>query len=90
MNEKNELIKILAKVRFKEDSSFEKALFTSFFQLEVTGLGDFRKNEVIRDLMLLLMQRIGTRLDIKKISKELKISRSTLNDYIAFWKGLIL
>lgn len=62
-------------------------IFTSFFQLEVIQLGDFRKNEVIRDLMLLLMQRLGSRLDIQKISKELGVSRSTLQDYIAFLEG---
>ena len=56
-------------------------IFTSFFQLEVIQLGDFRKNEVIRDLMLLLMQRLGSRLDIQKISKELGVSRPTLQDY---------
>ena len=56
-------------------------IFTSFFQLEVIQLGDFRKNEVIRDLMLLLMQRLGSRLDIQKISEELGVSRPTLQDY---------
>jgi predicted AAA+ superfamily ATPase len=40
-------------------------IFTSFFQLEVIQLGDFRKNDVIRDLMLLLMQRLGSRLDLQ-------------------------
>lgn len=46
-------------------------IFTSFFQLEVLQLGDFRRNEVIRDLMLLLMERIGSRLDIQRLSGEL-------------------
>jgi predicted AAA+ superfamily ATPase len=52
-----------------------------FFQLEVIQLGDFRKNEVFRDLMLFLMQRLGSRLDIQRISKELGVSRPTLQDY---------
>ena len=59
-------------------------IFSSFFQLEVLQLGDFRKNEVIRNLMLLLMQRTGSQLDIQKLSSELGVSRQTLNDYIAF------
>ena len=59
-------------------------IFTSFFQLEVLQLGDFRKNEVLRNLMLLLMQRTGSKLDIQKISRELGVSRQTLNEYIAF------
>jgi len=62
-------------------------IFTSFFHLEVTQLGDFKRNNVIRDLMLLLMQRAGTRLDIQKISKELGIARPTIKEYIAFLQG---
>ncbi len=72
-----------------KDSSDEKKraledIFSSFFQLEVTQLGDFRRNDVIRDLMLLLMQRVGTRLDIQRLSRELGISRPTINEYISF------
>jgi len=67
-----------AKIKSIED------IFTSYFHLEVVQLGDFRKNETIRDLMLLLMQRIGTRLDVQKISKELGVSRPTVNEYISF------
>jgi hypothetical protein len=62
-------------------------IFTSFFQLEVLQLGDFRRNEVIRDLMLLLMQNTGSKTDIQKLSSDLKISRPTLYDYIAFLEG---
>lgn len=55
-----------------------------FFHLEVGQLGDFRRNDVIRDLMVLLMQRTGTKLDVLKISKELGVSRPTVNEYISF------
>jgi len=59
-------------------------IFSSFFQLEVLQLGDFRKNDAIRDLMLLLLQRVGSRLDVQKISRELSVARATLNQYISF------
>jgi uncharacterized protein len=62
-------------------------IFTSFFQLEVMQLGDFRRNDVVRDLMLLLMQRIGSRLDVNKVSRELGVSRHTINNYISFLEG---
>ncbi len=62
-------------------------IFTSFFQLEIIQLGDFRKNDIIRDLMLLIAQRVGSKLDIQKISRELGISRPTLYDYLAFLEG---
>lgn len=62
-------------------------IFTSFFHLEVGQLGDFKKNEVMRDLMLLLMQRTGTRLDIQKISNELGVARPTIKGYVSFLNG---
>jgi predicted AAA+ superfamily ATPase len=78
-------------VVLKEDSR-EKAkaledIFTSFFQLEVLQLGDFRRNDIIRDLMLLLMQSTGSKLDILHISRDMKVSRPTLYDYLAFLEG---
>lgn len=75
---------VVLKTNTQEKKKALEEIFTSFFQLEVTQLGDFRKNQAIRDLMLLLMQRIGTTLDIQKISKELGISRPTLTEYISF------
>lgn len=59
-------------------------IFSSYFQLEVRQLGDFRKANVVRDLMLLLMERTGSKLDIQKISRELGVARETVYDYISF------
>lgn len=50
-------------------------------------LGDFKRNEAIRDLMLLMMQRTGSRIDIQKLSRELGLSRPTLQEYISFLEG---
>lgn len=59
-------------------------ILSSYFQLEVRQLGDFRKAGVVRDLMLLLMERVGSKLDIQKISRELGVSRETIYDYVSF------
>ncbi len=59
-------------------------IFTSYYHLEVTELGDFRKNEKIRELIILLMQRAGSRLNYQKLSKELGISRQILDKYVSF------
>lgn len=72
-----------------KDSVQEKKLalediFTSYFQLEVGQLSDFRKTSVVRDLILLLMERVGSRLDVSTLSRELGVSRITVNDYLAF------
>ena len=75
----------------KEDGR-EKAkalddVFTSFFQLEVLQFSDFRRNDVVRDLMLLLMQSTGSKLDIQRLSRDLKVSRLALTGYLAFLEG---
>ena len=59
-------------------------IFSSYFQLEIIQIGDFRKVNVVRDLMLLLMERTGAKIDIQKISRELGVSRETISNYIAF------
>ncbi|MDY6863250.1 MAG: ATP-binding protein [Thermodesulfobacteriota bacterium] len=78
---------VVLKPGVREKKKALEEIFSSFFQLEILQLGDFRRNEVIRDLMLLLMQRIGSKLDIQKISRELGISRPTLSEYISFLEG---
>ena len=59
-------------------------IFTSYFQMEVQRLGDFRKNDSIRDLILLCMERVGSKIDVQKIAKEIGISRHTAHKYLSF------
>lgn len=62
-------------------------IFSSFFELEVLQLGDFKRNTVVRDLILLLMERIGSKIDIQKLSQELGVSRETISRYLSFLEG---
>lgn len=78
---------VVLKTAAKEKQKALEDIFTSYFQLEILQLGDFRRNEVIRDLMLLLMQNTGSKLDIQKIARDLGVSRPTLYEYIAFLEG---
>ncbi len=75
---------VVLKTSVEEKKKSLEEIFSSFFQLEVMQLGDFRRNDVVRDLMLLMMERAGSRLDIQRISKEMGVSRSTLGQYISF------
>jgi len=72
-----------------KDSAQEKRMmlediFSAYFQLEVRQFGDFRKTGVVRDLMLLLMERTGAKLDVQKLAKELRVARETISNYVAF------
>ena len=62
-------------------------IFTSYYQLEVLQFSDFRKSQKIRDLLFLLMERTGSRLDAQKLANILGIARQTLMDYLAFLEG---
>ena len=59
-------------------------IFSSYFQLEVVQLGEFRKPTVVRDLILLLMERTGSKLDTLRLSRELGVSRDTVARYLDF------
>jgi len=73
----------------KKESAQEKKLmlediFSSYFHLDVSRLGDFRKSSVIRDLIFLLMERIGSTLEYNRLATELGVSRQTILNYIEF------
>lgn len=75
---------VVQKGAVQEKKAMLEDIFSSYFQLEVVHLGDFKKINIIRDLMLLLMERVGSKLDVQKLSRELGVARDTINNYIAF------
>ncbi|OGF22955.1 hypothetical protein A2Y83_05020, partial [Candidatus Falkowbacteria bacterium RBG_13_39_14] len=73
----------LAEGRGKKEQML-KDIFSSYYQNEIVSLADYRKNEKIRDLILLLASRAGSQLDLVKLSQELGIARVTVYSYLAF------
>jgi hypothetical protein len=61
-----------------------KDIFTSYFEKDVRTLADFREMGRLRDLILLLTNRIGSKIEISKIASELAISRETVYTYLNF------
>lgn len=59
-------------------------IFTSYFEHDVKSLADIREISRLRDLILLLAPRIGSKLDITKLASELALSRETIYSYLAF------
>jgi len=78
---------VVLKETIPEKKQTLQDIFSSYFQLEVERLSDFRKTHKLRDLILLLLSRIGTRLDINQMANALGISRITVTDYISFLEG---
>jgi len=61
-----------------------KDIFKSYFEKDVQKLADFRDVGIFRDLLLLLLNRVGSRLDISKLCSEIGISRQTVYSYVVF------
>lgn len=59
-------------------------IFGSYYQQEIVNLADYRKGHKVRDLIMLLATRVGSQLDLVKLSQELQIQRVTIYSYLAF------
>ena len=74
-----------------EDAADKAALLNdiikSYFEKDVRLISDFRQINQLRDLLLLLLQRAGSRLDVTKLASEASLSRDTVYAYLAFLQG---
>lgn len=75
---------VIKKETTQEKKMALEDIFSSYFQLEIVQMGDFRKTNIVRDMIMLLMERTGSKLDVQKLSKELGISRITVYNYLSF------
>lgn len=75
---------VVLKKTIEEKRKTLENIFSSFFKFDVVQFSSFRKSETIRDLMLLLMQRVGQKLDVQRLSEDIHLSRATTYEYISF------
>lgn len=59
-------------------------VFTSYFEKDAKNLADFRDMSKLRDLILLLIPRVGSKIEINKLASELSTSRETIYNYLSF------
>lgn len=59
-------------------------IFKSYFEKDVTLMADFREVKAFRDVILLLLQRAGAKIDISKLASEVGVSRETVYSFISF------
>jgi predicted AAA+ superfamily ATPase len=62
-------------------------ILSSFFEKDIRQLADFRNLTAMKELIFLLLPRVGSKLEITKLAAELKISRETVYSYLAFLEG---
>jgi predicted AAA+ superfamily ATPase len=67
-----------------EKKAFLEDIYKSYFEKDVRLLADFKDVGRLQDLILLLMQRTGSKLNISRISSELGLARETVYSYLSF------
>ncbi len=76
------------KVVLEKDIEQKKKLlndiFSSYFKQDIKALADFKNINKLRDLIILLSARIGSKVEISKLSAELAVSRETIYSYLSF------
>ena len=72
---------------FEQKKEYLKDIFKSYFEKDVRALADFREINVFRDLLLLLLRRVGSKLEISKLSIEVGAARATVYSYLSFLQG---
>ncbi len=61
--------------------------FSSFFEKDLKLLSDYKDIRELRDLILLLVPRVGSMLDISKLGIELGVERKKIYSYLEFLEG---
>jgi hypothetical protein len=65
-----------------------KNIFSSFFEKDLMLLSDFNDIREIRDLILLLVPRVGSMIDVSRLAEELKTNRPRIYSYLEFLQGV--
>lgn len=80
---------VLAQTQTEKEKLLEE-VFTSYFQKEVEQLADFKKTDLIRNLIVLLAENIGNTVNLERLSSELGVSRLTLKEWLSFLEATYL
>jgi predicted AAA+ superfamily ATPase len=64
-----------------------KNIFASFFEKDIKILSDYSDIRELRDMILLLVPRVGSMLDVTRLSSELGIDRVKVYRFLEFLQG---
>ena len=74
---------VLAKSAEEKRLKLDDAL-GSYFQLDIANMSSFRDTKALKSILFLLAPRVGSKLDITKLSETLGLSRQTVYNYLDF------
>jgi predicted AAA+ superfamily ATPase len=76
------------KVVLQDEKEFKikiiEDIFKSYYEKDIRTLSDFRDLKKLRDLILLLTSRVGSKIEITKLASEIEVSRDTIYSYLTF------
>lgn len=75
---------VVLEENFERKKAILTEIFTSYFEKDAKNLADFRDMSKLRDLILLLVPRVASRIEINKLASELSVSRETIYNYLSF------
>ena len=64
-----------------------KNIFASFFEKDLKIMSDYKDIRELRDLILLLVPRVGAMMDVTKLASELGVDRPKIYNYLEFLQG---
>ncbi|MEI7426022.1 MAG: ATP-binding protein [Candidatus Moraniibacteriota bacterium] len=67
-----------------------KNIFASFFEKDLKILSDYKDIQELRDLLLLLVPRVGSLLDVTRVASELGINRTKIYSYLEFLQSTFI
>lgn len=76
--------KVVLAETVEEKRAVLEDIFKSYFEKDVRTLADFENIGKLRDFMILLMQRAGSKINISRISSEMGITRAMAYSYLSF------
>lgn len=72
---------------YERKKTLLRDIFKSYFEKDVQFLSDFRDIGLFKKMLFLLLQRVGSKIDISKIANEIGAARETVYSYLAFLEG---
>src|SRR3989344_2411399 len=75
---------VVLQENFEKKKAILNEIFQSYFQKDIEILADFKDSSKLRDLILLLLPRVGNVIDISKLALGLNSSRESVYNYLEF------
>jgi uncharacterized protein len=82
--------KVVLAASIKEKKDILEDIMSSYVNIDIKSISDFKDSDSIINLIKMLVSRIGTKLDYAKLSRLTGLSRATVQNYISLFEKTYL